>query len=927
MRKPYKWGKVGMSWIVLCCIIILSLGNGKIPVFAGNGEISSNAQLAGGVSDSGPNGDYYAYVPHTPNAPATTYAFETPRTGKFQIEFDVMPLEDEVNGHIAFNTSDYTMSFTANRKINIMLNSNGRFAANDNTATKEPSEKITYKKNEIYHFIVEIDIENRTYSATVDDKILAQDYEFRNTTPIDIVNIGVMGVVALDGSFKVMNISEKLVGLVDNDTIGMDEINNPTIVNGIKIYKVGPTHKFKKVQDIVVKLEPGDIVEVDGDATYPAPIFIDKTFAGTTENPITIKGVPVNGKKPVIKSLNALNLVEIVADNYVFDSFEVVGNLGEVLEKYTGVTYSNIMEQSFGIRREIGNQTVFRGVFHRADNLIIRNCSVHDVRSGILGADEYSGSITVEYCDIYRNGTDSGHHNLYLSADQARYPESIARIQHNYIHDSNTGNGLKTRARRNEIYFNWFENNYHQSLELIGPDPGLEKREDGYIFNNAEAWRKVDPEFGEFAQREDSDVVGNVIIHDKNHLVRIGGDGTSDMSSGTKVGPAYGQTYGRYRFVNNTFIHYENDADVPGDPRRAIRIEFGIESVEMHNNVFYKPVGKPMSIVAENTNVNSINRVNWASGNRQVRGTNNWVQNGSLDVPDETEWVGTIVGDDPGFIDVSQSVKDFNLKPDSVLVGAGIGINETVESWDDWSNILYDFASGIISHKDFETYTGTPIEQRNIDNVFPNPLMSVDYHPVNPKTLETIVRPKKEMIDIGAFGTPAEWVIADDVVISGRVNMQGSNIKDGELGNYKDGSYILGAPDEKRRIEGFMLEFDLAPSDMMIVYRAHVQANNMRPNKKDDDLDNIWEDDETKLWNKEGIFLGQKVGKRRIEGVELKLINKDTGKLYEDYTIQYQTHIHELGWGDEWAKDGEFAGTRDKSQRLEAIRIKILRKQ
>ncbi len=86
---------------------------------------------------------------------------------------------------------------------------------------------------------------------------------------------------------------------------------------------------------------------------------------------------------------------------------------------------------------------------------------------GILGANHGSGSITVEYNDVYHNGTDGGDHNLYLATDEANYPDSVARVQNNYIHDANTGNGLKTRARRNEVYYNWFENNYYQSLELI----------------------------------------------------------------------------------------------------------------------------------------------------------------------------------------------------------------------------------------------------------------------------------------------------------------------------------------------------------------------------------------------------------------------------------------------------------------------------
>ncbi|MDD3643507.1 MAG: hypothetical protein PHQ19_08610 [Candidatus Krumholzibacteria bacterium] len=65
-------------------------------------------------------------------------------------------------------------------------------------------------------------------------------------------------------------------------------------------------------------------------------------------------------------------------------------------------------------------------------------------------------------------------------------------------------------------------------LELIGPDPDAGVAQD--------------------RAREDSDVAGS---------------------------------FGRYRFVNNTFIQRNSD------PRSQIFAHFGVESVEMHNKVFH----------------------------------------------------------------------------------------------------------------------------------------------------------------------------------------------------------------------------------------------------------------------------------------------------------------------------------------------------
>ena len=107
-----------------------------------------------------------------------------------------------------------------------------------------------------------------------------------------------------------------------------------------------------------------------------------------------------------------------------------------------------------------------------------------------------------------------------MATDEEAYPGAVFRMQYNYVHDANGGNNVKSRAERNEIYFNWIEGAYYHELELIGPDGQDES-----------------------LKREDSDVVGNVIYQGfttRNHYpIRIGGDGT-------------GQTFGRYRFLNNT---------------------------------------------------------------------------------------------------------------------------------------------------------------------------------------------------------------------------------------------------------------------------------------------------------------------------------------------------------------------------------------
>lgn len=56
---------------------------------------------------------------------------------------------------------------------------------------------------------------------------------------------------------------------------------------------------------------------------------------------------------------------------------------------------------------------------------------------------------------------------------------------------------------------------------------------------------------------------------------------------------------------------------------------------------------------------------------------------------------------------------------------------------------------------------------------------------------------------------------------------------------------------------------------------------------------------------------------RRLEGISIKLAENGTGK-----RLSYRVHVQETGW-QEWKKEGEFAGTRGKSLRVEAIQIKM----
>ena len=201
----------------------------------------------------------------------------------------------------------------------------------------------------------------------------------------------------------------------------------------------------------------------------------------------------------------------------------------------------------------------FRCLYLHGDGLVVRDTVVHHCPAhGILGADNDSGDATLERVEVHHAGNGTGEHSIYMATDEIAHPGSVFRMRNCWVHDSTGGNLVKSRAERNEIYYNRLEGNdlsYHE-LELIGPDPGGGSVPAGV--------------------REDSDVVGNLLVHrrsDFRSAARVGGDAT-------------GESEGRYRFVANTFL------GVASAPSFTVFRAFDrLESIEAVGNVMHRPGG------------------------------------------------------------------------------------------------------------------------------------------------------------------------------------------------------------------------------------------------------------------------------------------------------------------------------------------------
>jgi hypothetical protein len=184
-----------------------------------------------------------------------------------------------------------------------------------------------------------------------------------------------------------------------------------------------------------------------------------------------------------------------------------------------------------------------------------------------------------------------------------------------YVHDATGGNSVQSRAERNEIYYNWIEGAMYHELDLIGADGAPEA-----------------------LAREDSDIVGNVLVKTSSwRIARIGGDGS-------------GNSAGRYRFVNNTMILADSST-------AAIGLQETVQSLEMYNNVIY---GSKSGF--------RVYRVDEQSGPAAMLfGSNNWVLTGTTSIP--ASWTATTMGTSPMWIGLATN--DLRPAAGSPLIGAG----------------------------------------------------------------------------------------------------------------------------------------------------------------------------------------------------------------------------------------------------------------
>lgn len=302
-------------------------------------------------------------------------------------------------------------------------------------------------------------------------------------------------------------------------------------------YQVGPARADKDLADIADQLKPGDVVTLDGGATYQGGITLGEDGAPGA-GVIRIIGKRVNGKRPVLKGAREKGgaVLRVAGSHYDIEGLDMTaGNDG----------------------------LAWRCFYSIGDDVTLRDSIVHDSQmTGISGADG-SGSLTLEGVEVCRCGKGLYAHQIYVGSSLSKYPDAVFRMRYCYVHDGTGGNNVKSRVTRSVIEYNWIEGASFHELDLVGPDP-----KDQPV---------VPP-----GTHCDSDIIGNVLVKRTGSfgsIARLGSDGT-------------GASRGLVRMVNNTIV-----LRGPGPAHGGVLwIKGEVAMLMAWNNVFWSDAG-PMKLV------------------------------------------------------------------------------------------------------------------------------------------------------------------------------------------------------------------------------------------------------------------------------------------------------------------------------------------
>src|SRR3546814_10552474 len=126
--------------------------------------------------------------------------------------------------------------------------------------------------------------------------------------------------------------------------------------------------------------------------TYNGDITFRGGDRGAPGNPVTFRWTRAVGSTRPVRRGGTHTIKFQQSNHVVFDGFDVRGG-----------TLSCVFSEAHDVT---------------VRDAIIRDCPSH----GILGADNNSGSFTLEYSEIFNSGDGTRRHSIYMQSDEVAYP-------------------------------------------------------------------------------------------------------------------------------------------------------------------------------------------------------------------------------------------------------------------------------------------------------------------------------------------------------------------------------------------------------------------------------------------------------------------------------------------------------------------------
>lgn len=216
-------------------------------------------------------------------------------------------------------------------------------------------------------------------------------------------------------------------------------------------WDVGPGKPFNRIEDAVARAADGDVIRVfplEGGRPY------ERTAVFVRQKRLTIRGMPAQAGQ------------RVAIDGKGFE-YSGRGSTPRAIFQFNAGTDECVIEnfELFGAKNQSHNAAGVR--INQANNVVIRNCSIHDNDMGIMsngdGSLERGQHQLIEYCEIFRNGTtaDPGrNHNLYLGG-------TSVVVRFCLIHGSTTGHNFKSRAHYNRVEYCFIHSSANREFDLV----------------------------------------------------------------------------------------------------------------------------------------------------------------------------------------------------------------------------------------------------------------------------------------------------------------------------------------------------------------------------------------------------------------------------------------------------------------------------